>query len=1353
MEIEVPMNQSMDRAYITSGEDSESLSAQQRRFWVLDQLERTDAPHNVPAGLDIRGTLNLTTLEKAIRVVLERHDVLRSRFILENDEPRAVISSSGFQSLPVVSLTQMPEPQRRQAASALAAKELHQAFDLQSGPLFRATLYQLSDTEHLLALTLHKIICDSVSSLILTKEIAVSYDCIVRNTPLPPPGPQYVDYVRSQEHYLRGSQHQNDLAFWTNKLENAPAGIELPADRPRPQVPSFHGGEQVTAISGDLLAGLRMFSHVEQSSTFLALLSAFICVLARYTGGEDIVIGTEVSGRDDSEIGNVLGAISNQLALRADCSGNPSFRNLLRRVSQLWAEAEEHQSLPFGALLDTLRVRRDVGRNPLFQVAFNRRVAAKSIDPADYRWETTQFDAETEILDLSVNVIERDEETEVRFSYSSDLFDPATIARMIGHFRTLLRAAIEDPEQAVSGLTLLTTAEQHQILEEWNDTTAAYPAIECVHQLVEAQVERTPDAVAVSFENRCLTYGELNQRANKVAHHLRKRGVGPEIMVAMCMERSLDMIVGILGVLKAGGAYLPLDLSYPPERLAFMMEDANPPVVLTQENLREKLPKHGAQIICLDRDWAGIAQESAENLTDGAGPDNLAYVIYTSGSTGKPKGCLITHHNVVRLFQATWNWYKFDEHDVWTMFHSYAFDFSVWEIWGALFYGGRVVIVPYLVSRSPEAFYQLLHEERVTVLNQTPSAFRQLIQAEDSVGVRDLALRYVIFGGEALDMQSLKPWYGRHGEKKTLLVNMYGITETTVHVTYRPLSMSDTAGGSVIGRPIPDLQLYILDQQRQPIPIGVAGEMYVGGAGVARGYLRRPELTSERFIPDPFSSRPGARLYKTGDLARFLPDGDVEYLGRIDHQVKIRGFRIELGEVESALAQYPAIRQAVVVVREDTPGDKRLVAYLVSSGEDLDTRELRAFLAKSLPEYMVPTGFSIVPTLPLTPSGKVDRKALPAPVPERKDRFDLIPPRNQTETLLASLFQEILNVDSVSIRDDFFELGGHSVMAARLVSQINETIGRKVPLGALFRAATVESLAQLIEQEPELGSDPVVMQIQRGGSARLPFFAIVPPGEESLGYAMLARHMGSEQTVYKIQGHTPVTASKRPYSDQEMRALTNEYIAAMRTVQPSGPYCLGGECDGTHIAEQIVLSLEAQGEAVGLFAIFDTWILQHSQRRWLWKFHYYADRLREMKGLKLTERLIHYVHLAGNKVQILAGKKSARTDWQQAYWPQNFIAPQFRAPVFLFKRPKQPFYYVNDPQMGWGTRTQSGVEIHEVEFSHLEILREPHVRIFGEKLAEGIVRLSQRDLNPRSKPESSEPARLTTSIRQSQRGS
>ena len=1341
------MNQNLDVTNRSKAAKTlESLSAQQRRLWVLEQLEHTAASHHIPVCTRIRGKLDAGRLEEATRVVLERHDALHSCFVIEKDEPRWVTSVSVCGSLAVIDLTSLQEKERKPSAYALVNKELHQPFDLQTGPLSRARLYRLASDEHLYLLTLHRIICDPVSAVLLSKEVAAAYASIVADTPLPPPGAQYADYLRAQEGYLGSEAQAVDLAYWKHKLENAPDGLELPTDHPRPISPSLRGAEQRMLVTGDLLTALRTFSNDERLSVFLTLLTAFFCLLARYTGAEDMVIGTEVADRNDPSVADVIGPLSNDLVLRADYSAESNFREMLRRISRVWTEAAEHQTLPFGTLLDALSVRRDTGRHPLFQISFRRGVASELADAGSLHWEPVPVATGTETLDLSIEIAERDHELEARFSYSTDLFEHATIGRAMGHYRTLLQSALVNPGQSVSGLPILTAAERHQLMVEWNDSTVEYNVDKCVHELVEGQVERTPQAVAVVCENQCLTYSELNQRANKLAHHLRKQGVGPETLVAMCMERSLEMIVGILGVLKAGGAYLPLDLSYPPERLAFMMEDANPPVVITEENLEARLPKHKAQIISLDRDWPVIARESGENLTGGASPQNLAYVIYTSGSTGKPKGCLITHCNVVRLFQATWNWYKFDERDVWTMFHSYAFDFSVWEIWGALFYGGRVVIVPYLVSRSPEAFYRLLHDERVSVLNQTPSAFRQLIQAEESVGVLDLALRYVIFGGEALDMQSLKPWYRRHGDQKPLLVNMYGITETTVHVTYRPLSLGDTARGSVIGRSIPDLQLYVLDPHRQPVPIGVAGEMYVGGAGVARGYLSRPELTSERFIPDPFSSRAGVRLYKTGDLARFLPDGDLEYLGRIDHQVKIRGFRIELGEIESVLASHPAVHHSLVMAREDTPGDKRLVAYVVPlPSQQPSIADLRSHVRQALPEYMVPSMFTVLATFPLTPTGKIDRRALPPPLPEHRDRSTIITPRNQNEALMLSIFREILNVDSVSVTDDFFDLGGHSLMAARLVSQICAATGRQIPLAALFRAATVESLARLVEQESEVEHDPVVMEIQHGDSSRLPFFAIVPPGEESLGYAMLARHMGAKQTVYKIQGHAPVTFSRRPYSEDEMQALTNEYIAAMRTVQPYGPYCLGGLCDGTHIAEQTVLSLESQGAEVGLFAIFDTWVLQHSQRRWLWKLHYYGQRLREMRKLSFSERLASYKRAAGNKVQHLVGSKPGRTDWQQAYWPKGFTPAQFRAPVILFKRPKQPFYYINDPLMGWGARTASGVEIREVDFSHLEILREPHVRIFGEQLAERIARVKAVPVAP---SKDREPSLVATSPRQ-----
>lgn len=570
----------------------------------------------------------------------------------------------------------------------------------------------------------------------------------------------------------------------------------------------------------------------------------------------------------------------------------------------------------------------------------------------------------------------------------------------------------------------------------------------------------TPDAIAVTCDCEHLTYRQMNERANQLAHHLKNFGVGPKIPVALCLERSLEMLVAILGVLKAGGAYVPIDLAYPKDRLVFMLEDTKAPVLLTQQSLLGYLPEHSAKVICLDSDWEKISQSPKTNLETKTTGENVAYIIFTSGSTGKPKGCLVTHHNVVRLFTQTDHWYHFNSSDVWTLFHSYAFDFSVWEIWGALLYGGKLVVVPYLVSRSPEAFYELIAAEKVTVLNQTPSAFRNLIWAENSAKTKhQLNLRYVIFGGEALELQSLRPWFERHGDDRPLLVNMYGITETTVHVTYRPIKLADLDSGlgSVIGAPIPDLQLYVLDENRKPVPPCTPGEMFVGGAGVARGYLNRPELTGERFIANPFSGE--GKLYRTGDLAQFLPNGELEYLGRIDHQIKIRGFRIELGEIEAALNQHPGIRESVVTAHQGKESDKRLVAYLVPQKQNPSISELREFIGKKIPEYMVPSAFIFLNALPLTPNGKVDRKSLPSPDRARPDvQNEFVAPRNSVEQALAKIWSDVLEIEQIGVRDNFFELGGDSIRSIAVLSRAQEA-GIDISLQQLFQNPTIESLA------------------------------------------------------------------------------------------------------------------------------------------------------------------------------------------------------------------------------------------------------------------------------------------------------
>ena len=780
-------------------------------------------------------------------------------------------------------------------------------------------------------------------------------------------------------------------------------------------------------------------------------------------------MGIPIADRDREEVQSVIGFLLHIHVLRTEVSGHLSFRELLARLQKGVLALYAHRAAPFEQVVAKVRPERNPGYSPLFQVMINWRGRDQElsfIGLEGLEVESLLAESRTSKFDLTLMLTDGGDNIWLEVEYSTDLFDEARIARLVGHYQTLLEAVAADPGLQIAELPLLTEAERQQLLAEWNPQYAESGLKGCVHELFERQVERSPDAVAAVHEKQKLTYRELNQRANQLAHALRRMGVGPETLVGLYMERSLEMVIGILGIFKAGGAYVALDPVYPRERLAFMLGDARPKAVVTQQRLLASLPGNGVTILSFDAERERLCSESVLNVDSGVRPDHLAYVIYTSGSTGKPKGTLVTHRNVARLFQATQEWFRFGAQDVWTLFHSQAFDFSVWELWGALAYGGRLVVVPYWVSRSPDAFYQLLSNERVTVLNQTPSAFRQLIQAEEAAPkALPTALRFVIFGGEALQMRSLKAWFERHGDQCPQLVNMYGITETTVHVTYRPLTKADLRSGSVIGIPIPDLKVYILDRDRQLAPIGVPGELYVGGHGVARGYLNRPELTAEKFVVNPFTAEQNDRLYRSGDLARYLPNRELEYLGRIDDQVKIRGFRIELGEIESVLAVHPAVREAVVAVCEDVPGDKRLVAYLTAKeGGPPKASELRALLRAKLPDYMVPAAFVMLEALPLTPNGKVDRRALPAPNTTRPDwTGGYVAPRTPVEAKLAGIWAEILALDRVGIQDNFFELGGHSLLATQVMSRMRRALDLELPLRCLFEAPTIASLAAYVE--------------------------------------------------------------------------------------------------------------------------------------------------------------------------------------------------------------------------------------------------------------------------------------------------
>jgi amino acid adenylation domain-containing protein len=1305
------------------------LSISQERLWVLDQLHLGNAAQNLACGLRFTGGIHRAALNAAVDEVVQRYENLRTEFHSLGGAPLQFVLSSARLAVKAVDLLHVGPQEREAELLRLAQAEVQKSFDLTRGPLLRATVFELNDTQHVFLLVTHRIVCDGASLKVLLSEVGSRYQTQLSGElhGLADKAAQYRELAARNT-----APSPAHLHYWKQCLKGVPSTIDLPIDRQRPLVQTFPGDRQRMCI--EPVERLRQLGENHGIDLFTILLAAFDVLLFRYSRQDDVVIGTRVSGRGTDELETLIGPLENLLALRTDVSGDPTFAELLVRVREVSQEAFSHQDVPFATLVKELHLEHDMSRHPLFQILFTIRDASVAASmPTLPGLSLFELENPAQEFDLSVEFAIKENQLEAAFGYNADLFDAATIGRMMGHFQRLLASAAEHPSIKISRMPLLSEAERQQLLVEWNDTRVENPPVQCVHERFEAQVERTPNAVAVSYESVSLTYGELNQRANQLAHYLRKLGVGPDSRVGICLERGFEMVIGLLAVLKAGGAYVPLDPAYPSERLQFMLDDGAPAVLLTQKDLRGLFEGIREELPVLDlttgRAWDLEPETNPDRATVGVTPGSVAYVIYTSGSTGTPKGVMVEHANVVRLFTSTDAWFQFSGSDAWSLFHSYAFDFSVWEIWGALFYGGRLIIVPKDVARSPDDFYELLCREKVTVLNQTPSAFRQLISAQGKSN-KSHQLRYVVFGGEALETAMLKPWYEQNQGRPTRLINMYGITETTVHVTYRPLTQADTErrGGSPVGCRIPDLRIYIMDDHRQPVPIGVVGELYVGGAGVARGYLNRPELTEERFIKDPFVEDAAARMYKTGDLGRWLANGEIEFFGRNDSQVKIRGFRIELGEIEARLAEQFGVQEAVVIAREDGTGDKRLVAYYTPAdgGEEISAEKLRALLSASLPEYMVPAAYVRLESLPLTTNGKLDRKALPAPEADAYGVRAYEAPAGEMEEKLAKIWAEVLRVERVGRRDNFFALGGHSLMAARMLSQVKEMVGRQIPLSALFRNASVDLLAQFIQRESQGDKDPVVMEIQHGDGSLLPFFAIVPPGEESLGYAMLARHMGPSQTVYKIQGHAPIVDPNRPYSKQEMDSLAEEYAAAMRSVQPYGPYCLGGLCDGTHIAEQIVLKLEAQGEEIGLFAIFDTWVMQHSQIRWLWKLDYYRQRLRQVNGMRLRERLATYKSLAEKKVDLLLGKTAPRTDWEQTYWPEDFTPPRFRAPVVLFKRPKQQFYYISDPQMGWGRRSETGVEVHEIDFNHLEILREPHVRQFGETLAQCIARVSQR---------------------------
>ncbi|MFN6560834.1 MAG: amino acid adenylation domain-containing protein [Nostoc sp. ChiSLP01] len=1041
------------------------LSLNQQRLWFLHQIEEESTTYNEFFAVSINGLLQISHLEQSLQEIIQRHEVLRTTFPNQNGYPIQAIAPTLAITLPIVDLQTLPKVEQSALIQKLS-KEVQRPFDLVHGPLLRVTLVQLEKESYMLLLCMHHIVSDGWSMGVFIQELSSLYQASCAGVPfsLPELPIQYADFAVWQRQCLSGEVLKSQLNYWLSQLHGAPSLLQLPTDRTRPSVQTYQGKTESFTLNRDLTQKLQSLSGKSSTTLFMTLLAAFATLLYRYSGESDILVGTPIANRNRSEIESLIGFFVNTLVLRTRFKDNPSFENLLAQVRETTLKAYEHQYVPFEQVVEALQPQRSLSYPPLFQVMFVLQNTPKSeLELPGCTWCELNQESTIARFDLTLTITETDRGLVGSWEYNTDLFDGSTIERMAAHFHNLCSAIVANPEATVGELPLLSEAERHQLLKEWNDTATPATTDKCIHQLFEEQVERTPQSVAVVFENQQLTYQQLNQRANQLAHHLLSLGVEPEVLVGICVERSIEMVVGLLGILKAGGAYVPLDPSYPQERLSYMLTDSQLPILLTQQHLFKQLPQHQTQTICLDEDWQNFADYSQDNPCTQIKSDNLAYIIYTSGSTGKPKGTMILHSGMVNYLSWCTKAYNVAEGEGSTVNSSISFDATITSLFSPLLVGLMVVLLP--EKGEIEALKAALCSgTKFSLVKITPAHLKILshLFASEQVNIQTQAF---IIGGEALSEKVTSFW--QKYAPATRLINEYGPTETVVGCCIYEVGKQSLRGGDIpIGRPISNTQIYILDSHLQPVPVGVAGELYIGGDGLAKGYLNRPELTQEKFIPNHLCNSKSERLYKTGDRARYSSDGNIEYLGRIDQQVKVRGFRIELGEIEAVLNTHPQIQQAVVIATEDIFDKKRLVAYFVSSDESLRTNQIREFLKQKLPEYMVPNAFITLDTLPLTPNGKIDRSALPAPDGEiTRSTEAYVKPQTELERMIATIWQNVLQVEKVGLHDSFFDLGGHSLLLINVHSQLREIFNQDISILEMFKYPTVSSFAQYLNQE------------------------------------------------------------------------------------------------------------------------------------------------------------------------------------------------------------------------------------------------------------------------------------------------
>lgn len=1371
------------------------LGFAQERSWLQFQLQPDSVTYNTHAALRLFGPLDSSALEQSLNSVVARHDSLRTTIAFVDEQPGQRVAPALRLALPLVDLSETARALQEDVLAQMTAAAIAQPFDLVQGPNLRATLFRLSPQQHVLQVVVHPVAAGMWSLAVLIREVAAVYSAILTGEPaaLPASPLQYTDFATAQRAHAQNGQADEHIAFWRTQLADTPV-LALPTDRPRPAVQTMNHTHRAVEPSDALWEGLRQLGAPwgaqtagqpaaasqasgqaaaagdaeEAVSLFEVLAAAFEVLLYRYSGQVDFALGVLEPNRDIAPDQHLIGPLANPVTWRADLSGAPSFRELLARVRAVAQQTATHRAVPFEQLVATLQPHRDLSYAPIFQVmCSNGWMALQGVAFAGLTWNVYDIDGPRLLVDLNLKVFDLPDRRQLRLEYDASLFDATTIDRMLAQYQVLLANIVAHPDESIAHLAILPDAERELQLTVWNDTTTPYPEHACLHQLFEQQVMRTPDAVAVVFEEQSVTYAALNLRASQLASYLRGLGVGPETFVGVCLERSVDLVVSLLAILKAGGAYLPLDPAFPVDRLAYMLSDAQAPVVLAQTGLLPELmaslPVPGPQIVYVDTlqtantppayapadtHAAGVLANSAPSVNGNhrePGPDNLVYVIYTSGSTGKPKGVQLLHRTVVNFLTTMAATPGMTAQDTVLAVTTLSFDIAVLEIFLPLVTGATTVIVSQEVARDGRQLADQLARSGATVMQATPATWRTLIEA----GWQGDGRLKALCGGEAFPSDLAQQLLDRVGS----LWNMYGPTETTVWSTVYEVK---TASESIpIGRPIANTELYILDEQRQPVPIGVAGELYIGGAGVARGYLHLPELTDEKFVPNPFCDAPGARLYRTGDLARYLADGNVQFLGRLDHQVKVRGFRIELGEVEVVLRQHPAAAEAVVVARTDSSGSKYLAAYMTGAqAAAISPAEWRHFLSAKLPAYMVPSTFTVLERFPLTPNGKIDRKRLPDP----GEQSTVAPasysaPQTALELQLTKLWERILQRQQVGINENFFEIGGHSLLAARMFVQLEALTGRRLPLATLFEAPTIEQLAALLEDDNWSPPWSVLVPIQPEGS-QPPFFCVHGFGGDVVGYHDLADLLGKDQPFYGLQAYG-LNGDDAPHTSIEQMAAY--YVDAIRSIQPHGPYYLGGYCHGGLIAYEMARLLQQAGERTNLVAIFEGYALSKAEAQtqfwrpkavgsfvrnfpfWLndhfrpggpynrWFGHVSNELRRIVPQLVRTHDLDHARSAVTEAMCSVDATSTQRRALRQAHaQATNQYQPQpYAGRVTLFRVHTMSLFRTYDPGMGWGKLALGGLDVRLVAGAHYNILEMPHVVSLAAELKDSLEKARQ----------------------------